>query len=340
MHQLPARHPARHRLVQHVPGLGLRSHRRAHARSTRSRRSRPTSPAARRARHHLPGRAGQQLCRRGPTTATSYWPAEYLIDANGTVRHIKFGEGDYNVTENLIRQLLSRPNPASPPAGQRRARHHTAGRPDPRNLPRGREGGSTTAVPDPTTRATPPSTIPPTCPTTRSPSGPCGPCDDQGATADDDDRHIELNYHAQNVYLVVGGEGTVTVAQGRQDPRHPDQRPPDIAPDRPDDTGAPRPTRSAPVAKDCRHTPSPTADVYECNVSICRNRALRSPLPLHRRMRQERRVTRKMRRIPYAVVAQPYSYPIRRPKISLHRPNVSPRRKLDDRTSGPTRSVN
>ena len=35
-----------------------------------------------------------------------YWPAEYLIDANGTVRHIKVGEGDYNATENLIRQLL------------------------------------------------------------------------------------------------------------------------------------------------------------------------------------------------------------------------------------------
>ena len=35
-----------------------------------------------------------------------YWPAEYLIDADGTVRHIKFGEGDYDVTENLIRELL------------------------------------------------------------------------------------------------------------------------------------------------------------------------------------------------------------------------------------------
>ena len=40
-----------------------------------------------------------------------YWPAEYLIDANGTVRHIKFGEGDYPVTENLIRELLVDANP-------------------------------------------------------------------------------------------------------------------------------------------------------------------------------------------------------------------------------------
>lgn len=40
-----------------------------------------------------------------------YWPAEHLIDATGTVRHTKFGEGDYDVTENLIRQLLTDANP-------------------------------------------------------------------------------------------------------------------------------------------------------------------------------------------------------------------------------------
>ncbi len=36
-----------------------------------------------------------------------YWPAHYLVDANGTVRHIKFGEGNDEITERLIRQLLS-----------------------------------------------------------------------------------------------------------------------------------------------------------------------------------------------------------------------------------------
>ncbi len=34
-----------------------------------------------------------------------YWPAEYLIDADGNVRHTKFGEGDYDGTEKLIREL-------------------------------------------------------------------------------------------------------------------------------------------------------------------------------------------------------------------------------------------
>ena len=38
---------------------------------------------------------------------------------HGTVRHIKFGEGDYNVTENLIRQLLTDAHPGVkfPPPG-------------------------------------------------------------------------------------------------------------------------------------------------------------------------------------------------------------------------------
>jgi cytochrome c biogenesis protein CcdA/thiol-disulfide isomerase/thioredoxin len=35
-----------------------------------------------------------------------YWPADYLLDAQGTVRHIHFGEGDYSGTESFIRQLL------------------------------------------------------------------------------------------------------------------------------------------------------------------------------------------------------------------------------------------
>ncbi|MGA2654681.1 MAG: thioredoxin family protein, partial [Gammaproteobacteria bacterium] len=36
----------------------------------------------------------------------SYWPAHYLIDKNGNVVYEKFGEGDYEVTENNIRFLL------------------------------------------------------------------------------------------------------------------------------------------------------------------------------------------------------------------------------------------
>jgi cytochrome c biogenesis protein CcdA/thiol-disulfide isomerase/thioredoxin len=35
-----------------------------------------------------------------------YWPAEYLIDAHGEVRHTKFGEGNYRQDEAAVRQLL------------------------------------------------------------------------------------------------------------------------------------------------------------------------------------------------------------------------------------------
>jgi cytochrome c biogenesis protein CcdA/thiol-disulfide isomerase/thioredoxin len=38
--------------------------------------------------------------------SNQYWPAEYLIDAQGDVRHVHFGEGGYAITEQLIRQLL------------------------------------------------------------------------------------------------------------------------------------------------------------------------------------------------------------------------------------------
>jgi thiol-disulfide isomerase/thioredoxin len=45
-----------------------------------------------------------------------YWPAEYLIDAQGQVRHVHFGEGEYDKTEMAIRSLLveaGHPNPGA-----------------------------------------------------------------------------------------------------------------------------------------------------------------------------------------------------------------------------------
>jgi cytochrome c biogenesis protein CcdA/thiol-disulfide isomerase/thioredoxin len=38
--------------------------------------------------------------------SNEYWPAEYLIDRSGQVRHVQFGEGSYNESENAIRTLL------------------------------------------------------------------------------------------------------------------------------------------------------------------------------------------------------------------------------------------
>ncbi|MFB7402923.1 cytochrome c biogenesis protein DipZ [Streptomyces rubiginosohelvolus] len=40
-----------------------------------------------------------------------FWPAKYLIDAEGTVRYFKFGEGEYGKTEKMIRELLRQADP-------------------------------------------------------------------------------------------------------------------------------------------------------------------------------------------------------------------------------------
>ena len=51
--------------------------------------------------------------------ANQYWPADYLIDARGDVVHVHFGEGDYATTGHLISQLLRAAHPARalpPPA--------------------------------------------------------------------------------------------------------------------------------------------------------------------------------------------------------------------------------
>jgi cytochrome c biogenesis protein CcdA/thiol-disulfide isomerase/thioredoxin len=53
------------------------------------------------------------------TTWLSYgnqqWPAEYLIDQTGHLRYIKAGEGDYSQTESLIRDLLAAGGETLPP---------------------------------------------------------------------------------------------------------------------------------------------------------------------------------------------------------------------------------
>jgi thiol-disulfide isomerase/thioredoxin len=142
-----------------------------------------------------------------------YWPAEYLIDANGTLRHTKFGEGDYDGTEKLIRQLLVDANP-------------NVGLPAPAN------GIDTT----PKTNLTPETYLAPDKATTYGgdgsyQAGTAGfsfpgqlpndkfalrgrwTLDDQGVTAGSDDAAIRLNYTGKNVYAVVGGTGTITVTR-------------------------------------------------------------------------------------------------------------------------------
>lgn len=43
-----------------------------------------------------------------------YWPADYIIDKNGDIRAEQFGEGDYNQTEQIVRELLTNAGYAVP----------------------------------------------------------------------------------------------------------------------------------------------------------------------------------------------------------------------------------
>ena len=47
--------------------------------------------------------------------ANEYWPAEYLIDKTGHIRHTEFGEGNYPESEQLIRSLLGVKGPQAKP---------------------------------------------------------------------------------------------------------------------------------------------------------------------------------------------------------------------------------
>jgi cytochrome c biogenesis protein CcdA/thiol-disulfide isomerase/thioredoxin len=49
--------------------------------------------------------------------SNEYWPAHYFIDAQGHIRHHHFGEGDYEQSEDVIRQLLTEAGQKNLPGG-------------------------------------------------------------------------------------------------------------------------------------------------------------------------------------------------------------------------------
>jgi len=157
-----------------------------------------------------------------------YWPAKYLIDANGTVRHIKFGEGDYAQTETLIRQLLSDAKPGV-------------------TLPKPTEAADTTPPPDLTPETylgvgkvvnyggngrydegSATFSYPGRLPDDTFALQGDWALDYQGATANAPNSSIKLNYRARNVYLVVGGTGTVTVIRNGESKDIPVSGPPTL----------------------------------------------------------------------------------------------------------------
>lgn len=157
-----------------------------------------------------------------------YWPAEYLIDANGTIRHTKFGEGDYDTTEQLIRRLLVDANPGVRLPGATQS---------PDTTPRSRltpetylgTGKADFYGGDGEYRAgTATFGFPGQLANDRFALQGRWTLDDQGATAVNDDAAIRLNYTAKDVYVVVGGTGAITVTRDQRTTTTPIDGPPTL----------------------------------------------------------------------------------------------------------------
>jgi cytochrome c biogenesis protein CcdA/thiol-disulfide isomerase/thioredoxin len=141
-----------------------------------------------------------------------YWPADYLIGANGDVQHVHFGEGDYATTEQLIRELLAAAHPGRslpPPTDV------------PDMTPTGELSPETYVGYDRLQYLLPSNEVVPNAPAAYHfpaslPTGGLGLSGTwtehaEEATADSNAR-LELGFLAQDVYLVLGGSGTINVS--------------------------------------------------------------------------------------------------------------------------------
>jgi hypothetical protein len=143
-----------------------------------------------------------------------YWPAEYLIDPTGQVRHISFGEGNYSATEKLIRTLLvdAKPSVTLPKATDVPDTTPTKALSPETYL--GSERAPSGSFSSPSGYQTGTATY-------TFPSGALGQNDyafsgswaisDQSITAKGDQSSIRFHYEASHVYLNVGGTGTLTI---------------------------------------------------------------------------------------------------------------------------------
>ena len=145
--------------------------------------------------------------------SNNYWPAEYLIDASGIIRHVSFGEGDYAGTESVIRKLLINANPAAVlPAATDVADATPTEQLTPETY-LGYEYQLNVSGPPPAQDKNQVYTFPASLqPDTFALSGTWD--DGMQALTAGADAKLELSYQANIVYLVIGGTGTVGIQLG------------------------------------------------------------------------------------------------------------------------------
>jgi thiol-disulfide isomerase/thioredoxin len=139
-----------------------------------------------------------------------YWPAEYLIDPTGQVRAYDFGEGGYSTMESNIRALLTADGVTTlPPRTDVANKTPTAETTPESYVGYGEEqyDVGTPIVHDKPTVYTPPTTVP------LDNFALDGTWTDRSQEATSGaDASIELHFVADDVYLVMGGTGSVAVS--------------------------------------------------------------------------------------------------------------------------------
>jgi hypothetical protein len=143
------------------------------------------------------------------------WPADYLIDATGQIRHVAIGEGDYGGNEALIRQLLTAANPAVALPAATDVADQT---------PRSQDQTPETYLGAGRQYQYAPGPLPTGAQTFREPD--VIPDDEFGLSGgwtvgqenltSGQDAGLQLNFHASTVYLDVGGTGTITATVNGQ----------------------------------------------------------------------------------------------------------------------------
>jgi thiol-disulfide isomerase/thioredoxin len=145
-----------------------------------------------------------------------YWPADYLIDPTGVVRAYNFGEGGYGSMENNIRMLLSANGVTNlPPHTEVPDKTPTSQAMTPESYvgyQRLNNEVGTSVVPDKTIVYHAPTSIP----ANSLAFGGTWTVHSEGATAGPD-ATLGLQFTGNDVFLVMGGQGTVGIAyNGRQ----------------------------------------------------------------------------------------------------------------------------
>ncbi len=139
-----------------------------------------------------------------------YWPADYLIDPDGTVRAYNFGEGGYSSMEDNIRMLLSANGVTALPARTDVPDRTPTNQITPESYvgdERLQNAVGTAVVPNKAIVYHPPATIP----SNSMAFGGTWTVHNEEATAGSN-ATLGLQFTADDVYLVMSGQGTVGVS--------------------------------------------------------------------------------------------------------------------------------